>query len=145
MKPKYRIDLGADLASCEANYARLMKLLPDLEQFDQHDFEVAHSPGGSVAVSITIEQRCKYTTILEVCQQQPVLRWLPAARFKVRAYHDARMAEVIAYQRQHRLQARYDYPNDSMFQPDEKAQLNTFLGEWLSHCLRHGRALITVG
>jgi uncharacterized protein YqiB (DUF1249 family) len=25
-----------------------------------------------------------------------------------------------------------------MHQPDEKAQLNVFLGEWLSHCLALG-------
>jgi uncharacterized protein YqiB (DUF1249 family) len=28
-----------------------------------------------------------------------------------------------------------------MHQPDEKSQLNLFLGEWLSHCLARGHEL----
>ncbi|EMP84373.1 hypothetical protein VC116063_002770 [Vibrio cholerae O1 str. 116063] len=36
------------------------------------------------------------------------------------------------------MQARYDYPNENMVQPDEKAQLNRFLGDWLTFCLKHG-------
>jgi uncharacterized protein YqiB (DUF1249 family) len=127
------------MAECEANYARLMKLLPDLRDLDDRHFDVGHSDGSIVPVTITVKERCKYTTILEVNQEHPLLKWLLAPRFKVRAYHDARMAEVIAFQRKHRVAARYEYPNENMFQPDEKAQLNTFLGEWLVHCLRYGQ------
>jgi len=32
----------------------------------------------------------------------------------------------------------------AMHQPDEKAQLNLFLGEWLSHCLACGHELAVV-
>ena len=32
----------------------------------------------------------------------------------------------------------YPYPNEQMLQPDEKYQLNHFLGEWLGYCQRHG-------
>ena len=138
-KPRYRIDLSKQMADCDANYARLMKLLPDLRELDQREFVVSHANGSDVTVIITVIERCKFTTIFDVYQQSPMPGWLQAPHFKVRAYHDVRMAEVIAYQRQHKVEARYEYPNDRMFQPDEKAQLNAFLGEWLSHCLQYGQ------
>ncbi len=57
----------------------------------------------------------------------------------VRAYHDAHMLEVGAFQSHRRIAARYDYPNDRMHQQDEKSQQNRFLAEWLEHCLQNGR------
>ena len=56
----------------------------------------------------------------------------------VRAYHDAGMLEVGAFQSQSRIQARYSYPNKQMFQQDEKLQQNEFLGDWLAHCQANG-------
>jgi uncharacterized protein YqiB (DUF1249 family) len=41
------------------------------------------------------------------------------------------MAEAIGYQDTNRLEGCYKYPNPKMFLPDEKAQLNIFLTEWL--------------
>lgn len=32
------------------------------------------------------------------------------------------------------------YPNEQMLQPDEKFQLNQFLGEWLGYCQRNGQS-----
>jgi len=57
---------------------------------------------------------------------------------EVRVYHDARMAEVVSAGASRHLLGRYPYPNQAMYQPDEKSQLNLFLGEWLSHCLACG-------
>jgi len=34
---------------------------------------------------------------------------------------------------------RYTYPNDNMYQEDEKLQQNRFLSDWLEHCLQNGR------
>ncbi|KPY06857.1 Uncharacterized protein ALO57_02637 [Pseudomonas coronafaciens pv. oryzae] len=56
----------------------------------------------------------------------------------VQVYHIARMAEVIGAEHARRFRGIYPYPNADMHQPDEKAQLNLFLGEWLSHCLACG-------
>jgi uncharacterized protein YqiB (DUF1249 family) len=39
------------------------------------------------------------------------------------------------------VKPRYQYPNASMYQRDEKAQQNRYLGEWLSLCLSHGHSL----
>lgn len=131
-KRRYRIDLAAELAECEANYARLLRLLPMLER-DTHAFGV----GAHLQLHVTVTERSPYTTTLEFCQLPAGIPSV-APRLTVRAYHDARLAEVIAFTSRRRVQPRYDYPNPAMHQPDEKSQWNRFLGEWLSHCLQHG-------
>ena len=78
-----------------------------------------------------------HTTTLCV-RQEHSLPWLPVPQLEVRVYHDARMAEVVSAENARRLHIRYPYPNAAMHQPDEKSQLNLFLGEWLSHCLACG-------
>ena len=62
----------------------------------------------------------------------------------MQVYHDARMAEVVSAEHARRFRGIYPYPNAAMHQPDEKAQLNLFLGEWLSHCLACGHEYAVV-
>lgn len=146
-KKRYSIDLAGNMAECEANYARLMQLLPDMQTMETREFGVELPGNAPTQLQITVTERCKYTTMIDVSQSQSaVAEQLPAvlsgvASFSLRIYHDARMAEVIAFNRHRRIHARYDYPNDNMYQRDEKAQLNKFLGEWLSHCLKYGHVL----
>ncbi len=142
VQKKYTVDLAGQLAECEANYVRIMQLSPRMDTEDLRVFTVDLTAARQVQFRIEVRERCKYTTMVDVSQTtdcndaQP---WAAAPRFSLRVYHDARMAEVIAFDRHHRFRATYDYPNDKMYQRDEKIQLNTFLGEWLSHCLKHGR------
>ncbi len=140
-KRKYKIDLAGQMAECEANYARLMQLLPNMAAVDQCRFAVEQPNGRSAHYCISVVERCKYTTMLELSQSLPVSEWAGAPDFSLRVYHDAKMAEVTAFQGRHRLQPRYEYPNQQMLHCDEKSQLNIFLGEWLSHCLAYGRVL----
>ena len=90
--------------------------------------------------ALDVIEACPYTTVLQV-RQELGLPWLPAPKLEVRVYHDARMAEVVGAEQARRLLAIYPYPNQAMHQPDEKNQLNQFLGEWLSHCLACGHEL----
>ncbi len=60
---------------------------------------------------------------------------------RVRMYHDARMAEVVSCAGVRRVEPRYAYPNERMHQPDEKAQWNRFLADWLALGIDHGHAL----
>jgi uncharacterized protein YqiB (DUF1249 family) len=48
------------------------------------------------------------------------------------------MAEVVCRKQRSQLRGSYRYPNRQMHQPDEKAQLNRYLSEWLSQCLAQG-------
>ena len=148
VRERYRVDLVELQAACEANYARLMQLLPAMREGPQ-----AHQPARRVALSVgehplgvlalDVLETCPYTSTLSV-RQEHSLPWLPVPQMEVRVYHDARMAEVIGAQSARRFYGRYPYPNAAMHQPDEKTQLNLFLGEWLSHCLAHGHELAPV-
>jgi len=47
---------------------------------------------------------------------------------------------VGAFQSHRRVEGRYEYPNNRMYQQDEKRQQNHFLADWLEHCLENGRS-----
>lgn len=119
----------------EDNFRRLMKLLPGLGGNGVSCRASARQDGLRVDV---LEQH-RYTTVIGLAQQLP-LSILSAAmpRMTVRIYHDARVAEVLSYQRHSRFRPRYDYPNPDMCQVREKQRVNEFLGEWLDHCLAAG-------
>lgn len=134
----YNIDLRAHLEQCDDNYRRLARLMPDLKRIDRRHFRVF--PGtGALAVTFEVTHRSRYTTVLAL-SLPPSMRGFGGMRLKVRVYHDIRTAEVIEFQGQRRFDAVYEYPNPQMRQPDEKAQVNRFLAEFLNACLRHGVA-----
>ncbi len=141
MKRKYVPDLKRQMAQGEANYLRLLKLLPNLDHCDQREFLVVVD-NQRARVRLAVDERFVYTTSVVVSQQyENASDWLEAPKLVVRLYHDARVAEVICTRQRRQLSGVYPYPNRQMHQPDEKAQLNAFLGEWLSHCLAHGQLL----
>jgi len=126
------------MAECDANYLRLMKLFPALRERDVSAFAVVAGPAAT-PVRIEVLERARYTTLLRLVQV-PDVSWDRRLDLTVRLYHDARSAEVVEYQGKRHFRASYEYPNAQMRQPDEKAQLNRFLGEYLAHCLEHGVA-----
>jgi len=141
LRERYRLDLVELQATCAANYARLMRLLPDMrEQLGER--QVALSQGERLLGVLTLDvlDACPYTSTLRL-RQELSLPWLPLPQLEVRVYHDARMAEVIGAAKARRFRSSYPYPNAAMHQPDEKTQLNQFLGEWLGHCLACGHEL----
>lgn len=144
-KPRYKVNLSRQLAECEANYLRLSKLMP-LADESQREFAMtrAEQPWHT---RIQILERSRFTTTVQMSQKRAdgqAGEWLRTPKLTVRLYHDARLAEVLAWERHRRLQPRYDYPNQGMYQQDEKAQLNRFLGEWLGLCLEQGHSLEAV-
>ncbi len=141
LRERYRVDLTGLQATCEANYARLMRLLPSMRDANGAR-RVALSQGERLLGVLALEvlDTGPYTTTLQV-RQEHSLPWLPVPRLEVRVYHDARMAEVVSAEKARRFRGIYPYPNADMHQPDEKSQLNLFLGEWLSHCLACGHEL----
>lgn len=130
---RYVPDVSGFIAECELNYLRLNKLLAGEASHRQIRLSEGH------AITLRIVERSPYTTTVELQQTLGErLNWLAVASMSVRLYHDARLAEVLASSGLKRLQGVYDYPNPHMAQPDEKIQLNQFLGECLRECLRHG-------
>ena len=137
----YHIDLGSHLAVCDGNYLRILRLLPALEDDEPRAFRVVFGdeamPDGAPAATFEVQDRDRYTSVVALSQHAPS-RGIAATRIKVRLYHDARCAEVIEFQGQRRFNSAYTYPNNEMRQPDEKAQVNRFLTEFLNLCLARG-------
>ena len=140
-RERYRVDLLELQAACEANYLRLMRLLPDMRnQPDIRRIAMSQSDRLLGVLVLKVVESCPYTTTVQISQQD-CLPWLPVPQMDVRVYHDARMAEVISAENARRFRGIYSYPNAQMHQPDEKNQLNLFLGEWRGHCLACGHEL----
>ncbi|MGY5744001.1 DUF1249 domain-containing protein [Vibrio cincinnatiensis] len=99
---------------------------------DVRCYQAAH-----LTYQLQVLEVTKYTTLVEICQSDDISIF-PLPTMSVRLYHDARVAEVCASEQLGRVDARYDYPNDKMVQKDEKAQVNRFLGDWLTFCLKRG-------
>lgn len=149
-KERYKVDLPLQMAECESNYVRLTNLLAtqhlgqSITQQDQFRFMVARGQQNWLHV-LRITERSPYTTTLELSRASTGnnSNWLTMPKLTLRMYHDAKLAEVLAWEGHKRLRPRYEYPNQSMYQSDEKYQLNRFLGEWLALCLEHGHNLDT--
>lgn len=89
------------------------------------------------AVRFAISERSRYTTTITIAQRMPSdIRDLMLV---VRAYHDVQCAEVISFQGQRQFARKSKHPKAKMSAPDEKAQVNRFLGELLTLCLKKGR------
>jgi uncharacterized protein len=147
-KERYKVDLPLQMAECETNYVRLTKLLAIRPQGEsgnaQNERRIMIARGQQHWLHLLrVTERSPYTTTLELSRtaigESP--SWLTLPKLTLRMYHDAKLAEVLAWEGHKRLRPRYEYPNQSMYQSDEKYQLNRFLGEWLTLCLEHGHSL----
>jgi hypothetical protein len=135
-KRTYKVDLSAHMALCDINYQRVLKLFPSMRE--QDEMSIALTPGADgTFLLIKVLERSPYTTFLHLIQQ-PKLNWGSSPNMRIRMYHDTSSAEVVEYQHENRFHGHYEYPNQRMRHPDEKVQLNRFLGEYLSLCLAIG-------
>ncbi len=145
VKERYKVDLPLQMAICEANYLRLNKLLYNLTCDLTHDeYRLMTSRGQQESLHLLrVLERSPYTTSLQLSQTLvgAPSAWLKMPRLTVRMYHDAKLAEVLAWEGHKRLRPRYEYPNQAMYLADEKHQLNQFLGEWLDLCLAEGLSI----
>jgi len=64
-RKRYHIDLSAHIAECEANYARLKRLLPDMEQ---RAFRVRLGDR-EPRVRFEVGERQRYTTVLRIVRE----------------------------------------------------------------------------
>lgn len=141
-KVKYRVNLPLQMAECELNYTRCNKLLAN-STTDRFQFAVTRGQQQTV-YGVSVIERSPYATTLQFMQiidSSVQGQWLKMPKLTVRLYHDAKLAEVLAWEGHKRLRPRYDYPNQSMYQSDEKLQVNQFLGEWLTCCLEYGHRI----
>lgn len=141
---QYTVDLSGLQAIYERNYIRLIRLLPHIRD-----------SGYSRCLAFTSDQRIKtrlYFSVIEnspytsylLLTQDSLLDWLPTPKLYIRCYHDAKLAEITFAQNTRSFKGVYAYPNNAMHQPDEKKQLNHFLGEWLERCLLSGYEVVDI-
>ncbi len=165
IKKRYKVNLPDQLMECEVNYRRLLRLLRDTPLLDvghSRCYIVGNNPTSESVIQLTVVEQTRYTTVVHIvqfcalqntraCVKNTIVEKQPDTsnlclksrqivyQGDVRLYHDADMAEVVKCQRYNKFEPRYEYPNIDMHQVDEKAQMNRFLGELLTHCLHHGR------
>ncbi|WP_369601104.1 DUF1249 domain-containing protein [Hahella sp. SMD15-11] len=137
---RYVPDLALMDALCEGNYHKLSRLIRDWDHCHEREIELVHrgQPLGRVALEVT--EVCRYTNTVVARQTRATGPWLNNPDMVIRVYHDARSAEVVRVAGHGRLHGHRYYPNEAMHLPDEKAQMNRFLSDWLGFCLQHGLA-----
>lgn len=128
-----QLNLASLHRECERNYVRLTALFADINCMGSR---VTVCDRQRRAVNFAVTEVTKFTTTVSVNMENAAPQWVPEIDLKVRAYHDAKMAEVIewcsdrtipwALVEQSGLQSR-----------DEKWQWNIFLSELLSQRLKH--------
>ncbi len=134
----------------EANYRRLMRLVPNLRTLqvnDQHGLSAEK-------ITLKILQQYKFTSVISFQQslqwldfdsdsdtnihssEEPALNHLRFIDMELRACHDACLLEVIAYQGKSPIHTSEAFPANHLLQRDEKRQLNLFLKELLEKSLK---------
>lgn len=122
-------------SDCEVNYARVLKLVGT---GTEGTFVYQSGENTDVELRIDVSQESKYTRLLSLEGTMHGLPWANSQKMFVRVYDDARMAEVVNTNSKRVQFIHYTYPNKNMYAPDEKNQLNHFLGHWLEHMLSKG-------
>ena len=129
-KSVYRPSIPRWLQLCGRNYHGLLKLLPDVDT-ESLDYCFNTTQG---VFRIVIEACSPFTTTLN-CRHVPLqMPEVFNATLRVRLYHDVQVAEVLSCRQHSQLRAKYPYPNEDMYQPDEREQHDRFLAEWIGFC-----------
>ena len=128
----------------EANYRRLLRLVPKLSELSVNDdFSLVASN-----ITMRILEQYKYTTVISLKQSLQTdltssieghlktMTHLSSIDMELRVCHDACLVEVIGYQGKNPIHSAYVYPNKHMLQIDEKRQLNLFLKDVLEGSLK---------
>jgi uncharacterized protein YqiB (DUF1249 family) len=85
---------------------------------------------GRTKLGVSLLEHSRYTTTLALSRGfgEPLV---PDLAMTVRAYHDARVAEVVAYQGCDRLPPPYIIQGDNRYVRDERRQINRLLRQLL--------------
>ena len=118
---------------CEANFGRLLRLVPDLERIEHG--AVARVPG-KPALHLKLLEHGPYTRVFELTHDFPeAFGVLAEPAVRLRVCFDARTVEMlsdVARPRVHEALREESRPAEVL---DYKWSLNYFLSRWLDHCL----------
>ena len=116
---------------CEANYERLLRLVPGLAHMAHSGVARAE---GKPSLHLVLLEHSPYTLTLELSHcfgYEPLLE--PAV--KIRVYLDARAAEVLCDHARPKVHEALGSGGPAREVMDYKWTLNYFLSRWLDHCL----------
>ena len=127
----------------EKNHALLCRLIPEL---DKMPVKTESRINGSPALYLSIEERCKYTTMLSITYY---FEGSEGDRFadpdlQIRIYHDARQAEAMSCKKTGLLTGKIEQihtkkeRNITRSMIEYKWESNLFLEKWLKYTLAQG-------
>ncbi|WP_114417489.1 DUF1249 domain-containing protein [Marinospirillum perlucidum] len=141
MPRRYVAELQRLQRDAAANYLLLQRLWQAPES-GRVRYGLRHHGRDLGWFSVERREATRWTELLELCLQvETGFQGIKPAQLQVRSYHDVRLTEVVAFQKKQAREGRYDYPNEAMFHPDEKVQVNSFLSELLRFVLDKGYSL----
>lgn len=143
---RYPIDLSTNMAVCDANYIRILKLLPcfSLDATRKVGLPSLGPLDSGCVVILKVEEAFRYTSTVSIrfIFSGSHARYFRPPALSMRLYHDASTAEVTSYQDHGRFHLNAQQgvsPGESPeFTADEKQQVNAFLAECLMLCIEHG-------
>lgn len=106
----------------EELYGLLALLLPGLSE---------GATGQPPGLDVELREQSRYTSTFELRHLFEADNLVPDVAMTVRVYHDARVAEVIAYQGCDRLPPPYAVHGDARYVRDERRQINRLLRQIL--------------
>jgi len=136
-----RHDLGALIALYEGNYARLLRLAPDLEALDG---TVVSRVSGALDLYLSVLERHKYTTMVALSYRfddESHYTLEPNARICV--YHDVRAAEILSHHRRRPVRWIRPWRRGRMPELERRWAMNRFLHKWLHFCTRQGHLFLS--
>ena len=122
------------LATCEANFLRLKKILQDFLK-NNYLFETVNPDTSSNPISFRVIHRTRHTLIIEA-KQKIKLKKIESLIIRIQISLDARLAEVISFQGERAVP--YFMKVLKTQSKDEKIQQNRFLTEWLESIFANG-------
>ncbi|MFO7640864.1 MAG: DUF1249 domain-containing protein [Candidatus Competibacteraceae bacterium] len=124
----------------ERNYINIRRLLPIMPPTSIS--RISRVPGG-LDLHLRMVERCRYTSEIILTYQfgRDHGTAIAEPNLRIRIYHDARLAEVMAAQPRHHSAFCLDISNPSRTDIAPllaRWRINRFLFKWLTYCLRQG-------
>ena len=118
---------------CEANYDRLLRLIPSLHGVAESSVAIAD---GKPSLHLELLEHSPYTVTLELSHSfSKGFDALLEPAVKIRVYFDARAAEVLSDHARPVVHEVLRSERKAREVMDYKWTLNYFLSRWLDHCL----------
>ena len=133
-------DLAALIDLYEGNYARLMRIAPELESMRG---TVVSRVAGALDLYLSVDEQFKYTTSILLTYRfdnDDGIALEPRCRINV--YHDVHAAEVVSHYRRRASRGVAEWRRGHMPEINRRWTMNRFLNKWLRFCTHQGHLFL---